>query len=157
MGLRPRFKTPFSQARDKLLAYVIRPFMVFEPRTRFLIGYAVLVTLTTALLVTDYSSGFRENYKEGEILARDIVAPTDITAVDEAETERRKVAAREATRPVFNYDSSRVETSVESLIAGRDELQQKVAPDRPLSDTDLDRLTAIVREISRRRKRSFGW
>jgi cyclic-di-AMP phosphodiesterase PgpH len=122
--------------------------MFFQPRTRFLIGYAVLVTLTTALLVTDYSSGFSENYKEGEILARDIVAPTDITAVDETETERRKVAAREATRPVFNYDSSRVETSVESLRAGWDELQQKVAPDKTLSDTDLDRLTALVREIS---------
>ena len=46
MGLRPRFKTPFSQARDKLLAYAIRPFMVFQPRTRFLIGCAILVTLT---------------------------------------------------------------------------------------------------------------
>jgi hypothetical protein len=75
MGLRPRFKTPFSQARDKLLAYVIRPFMVFQPRTRFLIGCALLVTLTTLLLVTDYSSSFNQNYKEGEVLARDIVAP----------------------------------------------------------------------------------
>ncbi|HKS09857.1 MAG TPA: hypothetical protein VJS13_09945, partial [Pyrinomonadaceae bacterium] len=77
MGLRPRFKTPFSQARDKLLAYVIRPFMVFQPRTRFLIGCATLVTLTTALLITDYSSGFNEYYKEGEVLARDVVSPAD--------------------------------------------------------------------------------
>ncbi|HEX5891137.1 MAG TPA: HDIG domain-containing protein [Pyrinomonadaceae bacterium] len=148
MGLRPRFKTPLSQARDKLLAYVIRPFMVFEPRTRFLIGCAILVTLTTALLISDYSPGFSEVYKEGEVLARDIVAPSDITAVDEAETERRKVAAREATRPVFNYDSSRAETSVESLRAGRDELQQQIAPDKTLSENDFDRLEAIVREIS---------
>jgi putative nucleotidyltransferase with HDIG domain len=148
MGLRPRFKTPFSQARDKLLAYAIRPFMVFEPRTRFLIGYALLVTLTTALLVTNYYPGFSENYKEGEILARDVVSPADITAVDEAETERRRLAAREATRPVFNYDSSRAETSVESLRAGWQELQQQIAPDRTFSEADLDRLTAIVREIS---------
>lgn len=148
MGLRPRFKTPFSQARDKLVAYAIRPFMVFEPRTRFLIGCALLVTLTTALLITDYSSGFSENYKEGEVLARDIVAPTDITAVDEAETERRKVAAREATRPVFNFDNSRAETSVESLRAGWDELQEQIGPDRTLTEADFDRLAALVREIS---------
>ena len=45
MGLRPRFKTPFSQARDKLVAYAIRPFMVFQPRTRFLIGCAILVAV----------------------------------------------------------------------------------------------------------------
>lgn len=88
MGLRPRFKTPFTQARDKLVAYAIRPFMVLQPRTRFLLGCAILVTLTTLLLITDYSSGFNEQYKEGEVLARDIVAPTDITAVDEAETEK---------------------------------------------------------------------
>jgi cyclic-di-AMP phosphodiesterase PgpH len=149
MGLRPRFKTPFSQARDKVLAYAIRPFMFFEPRTRFLIGCAILVTLTTALLITGYTTGFvSENYKEGEILPRDIVAPTDITAVDEAETERRKVAAREATRPVFNYDSSRAETSVESLRADWQQLTQKIAPDKTASETDLDRLTAIMREIS---------
>ena len=148
MGLRPRFKTPFSQARDKLLAYAIRPFMVLQPRTRFLIGCATLVTLTTALLVTDYAPGFGENYKESEVLARDIVAPADITAVDEAETERKKVAAREATRPIFNYDSSRAETSVESFRAGWDELQEQIAPDKAVSERDLDRLAAIVREVS---------
>lgn len=148
MGLRPRFKTPFSQARDKLLAYAISPFMVFQPRTRFLIGCALLVTLTTALLITNYSSGFGDNYKEGEVLARDIVAPADITAVDEGETERKRVAAREATRPVFNFDSSRAETSVQSLRAGWDELKEQVAPDRnDLSEADLERLASIVREI----------
>ena len=149
MGLRPRFKTPFSQARDKLLAYAIRPFMVFQPRTRFLIGCAILVTLTTGLLITDYSPGFSETYNQGEVLAHDIVAPTDITAVDDAETERRKVAARDATRPVFNYDSSRAETTVQSLRAGWDELRERVAPNRnDLTETDLDRLAAIVREIA---------
>src|SRR6185295_13445664 len=103
MGLRPRFKTPVSQARDKLLAYVLRPFMVFQPRTRFLIGCAILITLTTLLLVTNYSTGFNDTYKEGEVLGRDIVAPSDISAVDEAETERRRVGARETARAVFNF------------------------------------------------------
>jgi putative nucleotidyltransferase with HDIG domain len=129
------------------VAYAIRPFMVFQPRTRFLIGCAILVTLTTALLITDYSAGFGEKYKEGEVLPHDIVAPADITAFDEAETERRKDAAREATRAVFNFDSSRAETAVESLRAGWDELQQQVGvEDR--SDLDLDRLASIVREIN---------
>src|SRR6476659_10311549 len=104
MGLRPRFKTPVSQARDKLLAYVIRPFLVFQPRTRFWIGCATLVTLTTLLLITNYSSGFNEIYKEGEILGRDVVAPADIAAIDEDETERRRIAARETAHAVFNYD-----------------------------------------------------
>ncbi|HSD45879.1 MAG TPA: hypothetical protein VLB87_04625, partial [Pyrinomonadaceae bacterium] len=141
MGLRPRFKTPFSQARDKLLAYAIRPFMVFQPRTRFLIGCATLVTLTTFLLVTDYSSNLNQSYKEGEVLGRDIVAPADITAVDEAETERRRTAAREATRPTFNFDSTRAETSVQSLRADWGTLQKQIAPNKnAFSEGALERL-----------------
>src|SRR5215211_1965078 len=100
MGFRPRFKTPVSQARDKLLAYAIRPLIVFQPRTRFLIGCGVLALLTTLLLVSNRPSNFNEDYKPGEVLGRSIVAPTDLTAVDHAETEKRKEAAREATRAV---------------------------------------------------------
>jgi len=149
MGLRPRFKTPFTQARDKLLAYAIRPFMVFQPRTRFLIGCATLVTLTTFLLITDYSFGFHQNYKEGEVLASDIVAPADITAVDQAETERRKEAARAAVLPTFNYDSSRAEISAQSLRAGWEEIKERIAPGKNnLSEDDLERLTSIIRDIS---------
>jgi cyclic-di-AMP phosphodiesterase PgpH len=147
MGLRPRFKTPVSQARDKLLAYAIRPFMVFQPRTRFWIGCAILVTLTTLLLITNYSSGFNENYKEGEVLGRDIVAPADISAVDEAETERKRVAARETARAVFNYDSSRAETSVQSLRADWDDFTEQIAPNNNFTEADLERLASIIRDI----------
>src|SRR5687768_7240650 len=125
MGLRPRFKTPLSEARDKLLAYAIRPLMVFQPRTRFLIGCGALVLLTTLLLLTNRSSSFNENYQLGDVLGRSIIAPTDITAVDQAETERRKTAARESTRAVFNWDSSRAETSVQSFRSNWEDLQKQ--------------------------------
>ena len=147
MGLRPRFKTPVSQVRDKLLAYALRPFMVFQPRTRFWIGCAILVTLTTLLLMTSYSSGFNDTYKEGEVLGRDIVAPSDITAVDEAETERKRVVARESARAVFNFDSSRAETSVQSLRADWDDLTEQIAPNNNFTETDLERLASIIRDI----------
>ncbi len=126
----------------------MRPFMVFQPRTRFLIGCAILVTLTTLLLVTNYFSGFYETYKEGEVLGRDIVSPADITAVDEPETERRRVAARETARPVFNFDSSRAETSVQSFRADWEELKKQIAPNRNnFTEADVDRLATIIREI----------
>lgn len=121
--------------------------MVFQPRTRFLVGCAILVTLTTLLLITNYSSGFNETYKEGEVLGRDIVSPADITAVDEAETERRRVAAREAARGVFNYDSTRAETSVQSLRADWDHLTEQIAPNNNLTEADLERLASIIRDI----------
>ena len=144
MGLRPRFKTPFSQARDKLLAYLLRPLMVFKPRTRFLIACSGLVLLTTLLLLNPHSSTLNENYKEGEVLNRAIIVPADITTVDLAETERRKQAARETTRPIFNFDSTRAETSVQSFRASWNELKDEIAPNR--TETDLDRLTSLIRE-----------
>ena len=148
MGFRPRFKTPFSQARDKLLAYIYRPLLVFQPRTRFLIGCSVLVLLTTLLLLTNRPSSFNEDYKLGEVLGRSIVAPSDLTAVDQAETERLKNIARESTRPVFNYDSSRAETSVQSFRSTWEDLQQQTNSGQTKSEADLDRIASIIREIS---------
>jgi len=145
MGLRPRFKTPFSQARDKLIVYAMRPLMLVQPRTRFLIACSVLVLATTLLLLNPHSSNLNENYKEGEVLSRTIVVPADITAVDLATTEQRKTTAREAVRPVFNFDSSRTETSVSSFVAGWEELKQKVAPNQEINDAEIDKLSSIIR------------
>src|SRR5215510_3804746 len=99
-----------SQARDKLVAYALRPLMVLQPRTRFLIGCSALVFLTTLLLLTNRSSTFNENYKLGDVLIRSIIVPADLTAVDQVETDRLKNIARESTRAVFNFDSSRAES-----------------------------------------------
>jgi cyclic-di-AMP phosphodiesterase PgpH len=168
MGLRPRFKTPFSQARDKVVAFAMRPVLVFRPRTRFLIGCGALVLLTTLLLLTNRSSGFNDNYKLGDVLARSIVVPADLTAVDLVETERLKAAVRESTRPVFNFDSSRAETSVQSFRTAWEELQKQTSsgPNKSpewsgeggpavaeaiishnFNEAALDRLAAIIREI----------
>ena len=168
MGLRPRFKTPLSQARDKLMAYAIRPLMVFQPRQRFLIGCSILVLLTTFLLFTNRDSSFNDNYKLGDVLSRSIIAPADLTAVDQAETERRKTAARESIRPVFNFDSSRAETSVQSFRSAWEDLKKQTASGQSKSftwhgeggaavaqaiinngfdDSDLDRIESLIREI----------
>jgi len=167
MGLRPRFKTPFSQARDKLIAYAMRPLMFFKPRTRFLIGCGVLVLLTTLLLLTNRASGFSENYRLGEVLSRSVISPADITAEDTVETERRRATARATTRPVFNFDSSRGETSVQSFRSAWEDLEDQTSQNRPavwkgeggqavaraiiahkFDEAELDRLSTIIREIA---------
>ena len=166
MGLRPRFKTPLSAARDKLLGYALRPLMVFEPRTRFIIACCALVILTTLLLV-NVSFGFTDNYKEGEVLNKTIVVPADITTIDVVETEKRKAAAREAARPVFNFDSSRAETSAQSFRAGWETLKKQDGTAQPanlwsgvggkaitsaiaahkFNETELNQLITIIRDI----------
>ena len=107
MTLRPRFTTPFSRARDLLLQYVVAPLNVFKPRTRFAIGFGLLVAVTAPLLLSNYASAFSEDYQEGDVIRGTIVARADIASVDISETERRRNAARQATRPVFNFDSTR--------------------------------------------------
>ncbi len=107
----------------------------------------MLVVVTSLLLLNTHSSSLNDNYREGDVLSRAIIVPADITTVDLAETEKRKAAAREATRSVFNFDSTRGETSVQGFLASWEELKQKIAPNQNLSETDLDRLASIVREV----------
>jgi len=168
MALRPRFTTPLSRARDKALEYVLRPFRIFKPRTRFLIGFGFLVVVTVLLLISNYSSGLSQDYHEGEVIRGNVVARTDITGFDIAETERRRNAARQATRPLFNFDSSRGESSARSFRAAWEDLknQAETKTGKPLTwsgeggagvaraiaahnfnDEDLSRLVALIREV----------
>jgi membrane-associated HD superfamily phosphohydrolase len=101
--------------------------MLFEPRKRFLLLSAILIALTTLLLLSGTSSALTETYKEGQVLNRAIVSPADITTVDIADTEQKKAAAKKVAHAVFNFDSSRAETSVQSFRAAWDDLKKQYA------------------------------
>ena len=126
MGLRPRFETPLTRARDSVARYLVRPLRVLPLRGQLFVGVALLVLVTTLLLASGYSSTFAEDYKEGEIVRRNVVAPADINTIDIAETERRRAAARERTRPVFNFDSTRGASSAQSFRAAWEDLKRQL-------------------------------
>src|SRR6185503_16222035 len=106
---------------------------------------------------------------EGEVIRGSIVSHGDITAIDISETERRRNAARQATRPIFNFDSTRGESSSRSFEAAWDDLklQLQQKPRRTelvwsgegepavvralstlnLTDDDLGTLTSLIREV----------
>lgn len=170
MGLRPRFTTPLTKARDTFARYLVRPFEAFEPKTRFMVGFGFLVLITSLLLLSGYYSGFAEDYKEGDIVRRTVVAPADVTTVDIVETEKRRAAAREATRPIFNFDSTRAASSAQSFRAAWDDLEKQFNENgsgrkawtwsgeggprvvraiiaHRFNDNELDVLTGLIREI----------
>jgi putative nucleotidyltransferase with HDIG domain len=169
MALRPRFTTPFGRARDAALQYALRPLRVFQPRTRFFIGFGFLVLVTTALLLSNYSTGFSADYREGDIVRGSVVARADISGFDIVETERRRNAARQAARPIFNFDSSRGESSARSLQAAWEDLKRqsegqtagkalswtgeggngvaRAIAAHKFNEDDLTRLTTLVRDI----------
>lgn len=169
MARRPRFTTRFSRARDLAAGYVMRPLRRFKPRTLFLIGFGALVVITTPLLLSNYSSRLAADYHEGDIIRGSIVARGDITAIDISETERRRDTARRATRPIFNFDSTRGETSSRSFQSAWDDLKVQLQQKRrsneitwngegsaavaralsahTLNDEDLGAVTSLIREV----------
>ena len=122
---RPRFTSPLTRARNSVLGFILRPFKRFSPTTRFFITYAFFVIVTTLLVVNSYSRGFMESYQEGEVVRRTVIAPTDISVMDWTETEKRRVAAIKAARPVFTFDSTQAESAVQSF---RDHLHREFEP-----------------------------
>jgi cyclic-di-AMP phosphodiesterase PgpH len=166
MGRRPRFTTPLTRVRDALLRYVVRPLDVFSPNVRFAIGFSLLTLITALLLFSNYSAAFSANYKEGDVVKATVVSPADITTEDKTETERRRELARETTRPIFNFDSTRGENSAQSFRAGWENLKtESERGGRPSWDGEggpavaraiiahrfdadtLERLTSLIREI----------
>ncbi len=131
MAIRPRFTTPISRARDAAVQYALRPFKIFEPRTRLVIGFVFLMLITVPLLMSNYSSGYSQDYREGEIIRGNVVARADVNAFDIVETERRRDAARQATRSVFNFDSTRGESSARSFRAAWEDLKNQTAGSTP--------------------------
>ena len=170
MALRPRFTTPLSRARDAALQYALRPFKGLKPRTRFLVSFGFLVVMTVLLLLTNYSSGLSADYREGDVIRGNVVARADVNGVDIVETERRRNTARQATRPIFNFDSTRGESSARSFRAAWEDLKKQAESKTPgkdfnwsgeggngvaraiashnFNDEDLIRLIALIREVA---------
>ncbi len=122
---RRRFTSPLDRVRNAVLGFLFRPFSRFRPRTRFFIFYGLFVVATTLLLVNANSRVSVENYREGDVVRRTVIAPADISVPDLAETEKRREAAREATRPVFAFDPTRAKSAAQSFRSAWEDLQKQ--------------------------------
>src|ERR1044071_8215082 len=125
-GRRPRFKSPFSEARDRALRKVTLPFRKLPPTPRCLVVFFALAVLTTLLLARTHTAlTSAEVYQEGDVVRADVTAPADITADDTRQTEARRAAARADTPPVWDYDPARAEAAVQSFRASWVSLKQQ--------------------------------
>ncbi|HVF68825.1 MAG TPA: HDIG domain-containing protein [Pyrinomonadaceae bacterium] len=117
-GRRPRFKSPLTEARDRIVGAVMRPLRWFRPTTRFVLCFLALAAVSTLLLARTRSAiTSAEVYQEGDVVRADVVAPADISSTDARATEARREAARRETPPVWSYDPTQVESSVQSFRA----------------------------------------
>jgi putative nucleotidyltransferase with HDIG domain len=122
---RQRYTSPMDRARNTLFGVILRPYRWFAPSRRFFIIYGFFVVVTTLLLVNAHSRAFIESYEEGDVARRTVVAPADISVMDWSETEKRRAAAKEATRPVFTFDPVRAESAVQGFRAAWEDLQRQ--------------------------------
>nr|AAP58574.1 putative metal-dependent phosphohydrolase [uncultured Acidobacteriota bacterium] len=96
------------------------------------------------------------------------MARSDVSSVDVAETERRRNAARQATRPIFDFDSTRGASSAGSFRAAWEDLQRqsevagqamtwsgeggpavtRAIAAKNFSQDDLDRLVRLIRDVA---------
>lgn len=65
---------------------------------------AVLVSVTCALLLTDFRTLPAADFREGEVASRDVIAPFAFTFTDEVATVERQQAAMADVAPVFDAD-----------------------------------------------------
>lgn len=167
---RPSLTSPAAKARDAALRFLLRPFNWLSPTARFYLGFGLLVVITTLLLADTFSRRTGESYHEGDVVRRTVIAPADITGVDVPETEKRRTAAMNAARPVFNFDPATTENAVRSFRAAWDEVQRqsetrdngkrgtietaqgsndafaRALMARRFNANDLERLTELLRE-----------
>jgi len=166
-----RFNSPQNQARELVRRFVVVPFRWLSPTMRFLIGFSVLVILTTLLIATARTRTSVEDYKVGDIVRRTVISPADIGGIDYTETVRRRTAAMESVRAVFNFNPTQSENAVQIFRSSWEELQRQFEskaqgrrePEWPgiggqavsraiiahkFDPNDFARLTRILRETS---------
>jgi putative nucleotidyltransferase with HDIG domain len=115
-----------DRARNAMQGFILRPYKFFRPTTRFFIVYGFFVIVTTLLLINAHSRGLVENYAEGDVVRRTVIAPADLSVMDWTETEKRRNAIKEAARPVFTFDSTRTESAVQDFRKAWEDLQKQV-------------------------------
>ncbi|MFN3329564.1 MAG: hypothetical protein ACK419_01395, partial [Pyrinomonadaceae bacterium] len=96
-------------------------------RQIFWTGFFFAVLITALLIQNPFWRSQRSEYKEGDILRESIIAPSDITFIDEKETETRRNEAREKVRPIFVFEANRAEMAVQNFKLTLENLFEKVS------------------------------
>jgi hypothetical protein len=104
---RPRFATPFTRARARAFAGIAGAFHWFRPTTQFAVSFVVLALATTLLLARSRTQT-PTDYREGDIVTSNVVAPTDMSVEDRAATAAARAADPAAPAVVVQLKRNQV-------------------------------------------------
>ncbi|MBK7513301.1 MAG: HDIG domain-containing protein [Chloracidobacterium sp.] len=118
-------KTPFARRREKVVALLAKPFGRLSADQQFWAGFVGLCLFTTLLIHNPlWRASSEQAYKEGEIARESIIAPADVFFADVEESERLRIEARNAVKPIFRYESNKSDQAVQRFLSSWEKLQR---------------------------------
>ncbi|MEO6051170.1 MAG: HDIG domain-containing metalloprotein [Pyrinomonadaceae bacterium] len=118
-------KSPARRWREKIFATMARPFSRWSTGQQFWLGFAGFCLLTTLLIHNPFWRATGEQlYKEGDIARESIIAPADVNFTDTDESDRLKLNAKKAVKPIFRYESNKADQSAQRFLSSWEKLQR---------------------------------
>lgn len=118
-------KSPVTRWREKVFAEVAKPFARFSSDQQFWFGFAVFCLLTTLLIHNPlWRASGEQIYKEGDIARESIIAPADVEFTDTEESDKLKLDAKKAVKPIFRYESNKADQAVQRFLSSWEKLQR---------------------------------
>ncbi|HVG39595.1 MAG TPA: HDIG domain-containing protein [Pyrinomonadaceae bacterium] len=122
----------------------------FSPGTRTFIATAILTVITTILLSQPGARPSLEKYGEGDVVRADVLAPIDLTGIDEKEQERRRQAAANNVRPVFRFDTNGAERAAQTFGTSWNDLKNLLTGPEASADRSVIEAPPVWPEIGDR-------
>jgi len=119
-------QTPITRWRRRFEDAVARPLAVLSGDQKFWLGFA-LAAIATSLLIQNpfWRLSTDVDYRKGDIVRDDIIAPADISFINPDEAERRRSDAKIAVKPIFRYEANRGERAVQGFTSAWEKLQRQ--------------------------------
>ncbi|MEP6945682.1 MAG: HDIG domain-containing metalloprotein [Acidobacteriota bacterium] len=118
-------KSPGTRFREKAAATAAKPFARVSATQRFWLGFAAICILTTVLIHNPWWRASGEQiYKVDDVARESIIAPADVTFTDTDGTERLRLEAKNAVKPIFRYESNKPDQAVQRFMSSWEMLQR---------------------------------
>ena len=159
-------QTTIDRFRRKVFEAVKKPFVALSSSQKFWLGFTALALITTLLINNPFWRPAEASYAIGDIARQSIIAPADISRVDEGATNRLREDAESAVKNIFVHDRSKPEDAVEQFKtawnklvsapegskpswsgAGEDDVAM-VFTARRFGNNELEKIYAILRETA---------
>jgi cyclic-di-AMP phosphodiesterase PgpH len=120
-------QTPIGRWRRKIENALARPLGALSENQRFWLGFA-LASILTALFIQNplWRLSPVVDYRKGDIVREDIIAPADISFVNPDEAERKRIDAKTAVKPIFRFEATRGERAVQGFTSAWEKMQRQV-------------------------------